>query len=299
MTHCNLKGLGIALITPFKKDHSIDFEALKNIVNYQVINGANYFVVMGTTGEVATLTPEEKNKVLQTVISINAGRLPIVLGLGGNCTQFVLDDIDKQNFTGVDAILSVAPYYNKPSQRGMYAHYEAIAKKSPVPVIIYNVPSRTGVNISAETTLKLAHDFDNIIAVKEASGNFRQIDDIIKNKPNDFQVISGDDGITFPLITLGAVGVISVLGNAVPKEFSRMVSLALEGKYEAARKIHYKFSELIEVLFKEGSPAGVKALLSAQGIIENELRLPLVPTTLHTHEEIVKLLEELKISAMH
>lgn len=298
MINSKLVGMGIALVTPFKEDDSVDYQALIRLVDYQVNNGANYLVVMGTTGEVATLTCEERQKVLETVVQVNSGRLPIVLGLGGNCTKFVLDQIAQQDFSHVDAILSVTPYYNKPSQEGIFQHYSMIAEASPIPVILYNVPSRTGVNISADVTLRLAHKYSNIIAVKEASGKFSQIDDIIKNKPKDFMVISGDDGITFPLITLGAVGVISVLGNAVPREFSRMVRLALDGELEQARAIHYKFIDMIELLFKEGSPAGVKTLLSVMGIIENKLRLPLVPTTLDTHDQIDELLQQLKLPMM-
>lgn len=285
--------MGVALITPFKTDESVDYEALARIVEHLIKNGTDYLVVCGTTAETPTLTEEEKEKITRFVIDLNAGRLPIVLGMGGNNTKAIVDKLQHYDFNGVDAILSVSPYYNKPSQEGLYQHFSAIAKASPVPVILYNVPGRTGVNVLPATTLKLANEFKNICAVKEASGNFTQIDDIIKNKPEDFMVISGDDGITFPLITLGAVGVISVIGNAFPKEFSRMVRLALEGDYDKARTIHHRFTELFELLFVEGNPAGVKSILALMGFIENKLRLPLVPNTIKTYEKIRLVLSQL------
>lgn len=293
MINSKLKGMGVALITPFKDDESIDFDALSRIVEYQIKNGTDYFVVCGTTAETPTLTEHEKEEVKNYVVSVNRGRLPIVLGVGGNNTKAIVEKVQNTDFTGIDAILSVTPYYNKPSQEGLYQHYAAIAKASKLPVILYNVPGRTGVNMSAQTTLRLANEFKNICAVKEASGNFNQIDDIIKNKPVDFMVISGDDGITFPLITLGAVGVISVIGNAFPKEFSRMVRLALQGDYNNARKIHHRFTELIELLFVEGNPAGVKSMLALMGFIQNKLRLPLVPNTINTYEKIRQVLNQL------
>lgn len=217
------------------------------------------------------------------------------MGCGGNNTAAVVHELKTANWQGIDGILSVCPYYNKPSQEGLYQHFKAIAEASPVPVVLYNVPGRTGVNMTAETTLRLARDFQNIVAIKEASGDITQMDDIIKNKPAHFDVISGDDGITFPLITLGAVGVISVIGNALPAEFSRMVRLALNGDYESARTIHHKFAELFKLLFVDGNPAGVKAMLHAMGLIENQLRLPLVPTRLTTMEKISAILKELDI----
>ena len=258
MINYKLKGMGVALVTPFNADESINYDTLARLIEYQIKNGTDYLVVCGTTAETPTLTDQEKEEIRKFVIQINQKRLPIVYGIGGNNTRHIVDTIRHTDLDGVDAILSVTPYYNKPSQEGLYRHYAAIAEASPLPVILYNVPGRTGVNMSAATTLRLANDFPNIQATKEASGNFTQIDDIIKNKPSDFMVISGDDGITFPLITLGAVGVISVIGNAFPKEFSRMVRLALEGDYEKARIIHHRFTELIELLFVEGNPAGVK-----------------------------------------
>lgn len=285
--------MGVALITPFKTDESIDFDALARIVEHQIKNGTDYLVVCGTTAETPTLTEKEKDEVTRFVVNVNAGRLPIVLGVGGNNTKAVVEKLQTYDFSGIDAILSVTPYYNKPSQEGLYQHYAAIAKASPLPVVLYNVPGRTGVNMLADTTLRLANEFPNICAVKEASGNFSQIDDIIKNKPAEFMVISGDDGITFPLITLGAVGVISVIGNAFPREFSRMVRLALQGDYESARQIHHRFIELIELLFVEGNPAGVKSMLAVMGFIENKLRLPLVPNTIKTYEKIRLVLNQL------
>ena len=287
--------MGVALITPFNEDETIDFPALARLVEYQIQNGIDYLVVLGTTAETPTLTEEEKARVRSFVIEKVAGRVPIVMGLGGNNTRAIVDSLKTQNFDGVDAILSVVPYYNKPSQEGIYQHYKAIAQATKLPVILYNVPGRTGVNMTAGTTLRLARDFDNIVAIKEASGNITQMDDIIKNKPADFMVISGDDGITFPLITLGAVGVISVIGNAFPREFSRMVRLALNGDYASALTIHHRFTELFSLLFVDGNPAGVKCLLHAMGYIQNQLRLPLVPTRITTYEKIRDVLQKLNI----
>lgn len=281
-----LVGMGVALVTPFKSDFSVDYEALERLVKFQLDNGTDYLVVLGTTGENPTLTENEKKRIIETVVRVNAGKLPIVLGIGGNNTMAIVEQIKQTDFSHIDAILSVAPYYNKPSQEGIYQHYSAIAQCTNMPIILYNVPGRTGVNISAETTLRLANTHSNIVAIKEASGNFKQIDDIIKNKPENFMVISGDDGITFPLITLGAVGVISVVGNAYPREFGRMVRLALRGDLEGARAIHYKFVEMIDLLFVDGNPAGVKSILSCMGLINNVLRLPLVPTTTNTHDKL-------------
>ena len=295
MADINLKGMGVALITPFKEDESVDYEALGRLVDYLLQNGADYLVVLGTTAETPTLTEEEKKNIIELVVTKVRHRIPIVLGVGGNCTKSVVDKLKNDNFEGIDAILSVVPYYNKPSQEGIYQHYKAIAQATELPVILYNVPGRTGVNMTAETTLRLAREFKNIIAVKEASGNITQMDDIIKNKPKDFNVISGDDGITFPLITLGAIGVISVIGNAFPREFSRMVRLALAGDYDSARTIHHRFTELFSLLFVDGNPAGVKSMLSMMGFVENRLRLPLVPTRIVTYEKIRNVLHELSI----
>lgn len=295
MAQNKFRGLGIALITPFRADGSIDEEALIRLVEYQIREGADFLCIMGTTAETPTLTPEEKRWLRQTLVERVAGRVPLLMGCGGNNTAAVVRELQETDWTGIDGVLSVCPMYNKPSQEGLYQHFRAIAQASPIPVVLYNVPGRTGVNMTAETTLRLARDFENIVAIKEASGNITQMDDIIKNKPAGFDVISGDDGITFPLITLGAVGVISVIGNALPREFSRMVRLALQGDYSSALHIHHKFTELFKLLFVDGNPAGVKAMLHAMGMIENQLRLPLVPTRLTTMEQISNILRELNI----
>ena len=294
MARINLKGMGVALITPFHKDKSIDFDSLGRLLEYQIHSGIDFLVVLGTTAETATLSPDEQAQVRRFVAERVHGRVPLVLGLGGNNTMAIVEAAQTLDLSDFSAILSVVPYYNKPSQEGIYQHYKAIAEASPLPVILYNVPGRTGVNMAPETCLRLARDFENIVGVKEASGNISQMDEIIKNKPDDFMVISGDDGITFPLITLGAVGVISVIGNAFPREFSRMVRLALEGDYDHAREIHHRFTELFSLLFVDGNPAGVKCLLNAMGFIENELRLPLVPTRITTYEKIKTVLKSLR-----
>ncbi len=295
MAQNKFKGLGIALITPFKADGSIDTNALIRLVEYQIKNGADFLCIMGTTAETPCLTTDEKRWLKALLVERVAGRVPLLMGCGGNCTRAIVNELMDTDWTGIDGVLSVCPMYNKPSQEGLYQHFRAIAEASPVPVVLYNVPGRTGVNMTAETTLRLARDFENIVAIKEASGNITQMDDIIKNKPEGFDVISGDDGITFPLITLGAVGVISVIGNALPREFSRMVRLALNGDYASALHIHHKFAELFKLLFVDGNPAGVKAMLHAMGMIENQLRLPLVPTRLTTMEQISSILRELNI----
>ena len=286
----------MALITPFKEDESVDYDALMRMVDYLVQNNTDFLCVLGTTAETPTLTDDEKQKIKRMVIDRVAGRIPILLGVSGNNTRAVVDALRNDDYTGVDAVLSVVPYYNKPSQEGIYQHYRAIAQARPdMPIVLYNVPGRTGVNMTAETTLRIARDLDNVVAIKEASGNITQMDDIIKNKPASFDVISGDDGITFPLITLGAVGVISVIGNAFPREFSRMVRLALQGDYANALTIHHKFAELFKLLFVDGNPAGVKAMLNAMGMVENKLRLPLVPTRITTFEAMRRILSELNI----
>ncbi|MCQ2219681.1 MAG: 4-hydroxy-tetrahydrodipicolinate synthase [Paludibacteraceae bacterium] len=295
MTQTKFKGLGIALVTPFKEDESVDFEALGRLLDYQIQNGVDYIVALGTTAETPTLSEAEKREVREFVLSKVNGRVPIVLGVGGNNTKGIVETLKSDNMEGIDAILSVVPYYNKPSQEGIFQHYSAIAEASKVPVILYNVPGRTGVNMTAETTLRLARKYDNIVAIKEASGNIVQMNDIIKNKPKDFMVISGDDGITYPLITMGAVGVISVIGNAFPKEFGKMVRLALQGDYPSAREIHHRFTELFDLLFVDGNPAGAKCMLSIMGYINNKLRLPLVPTRITTFEKIRGVLDSLNI----
>ena len=287
--------MGVALITPFKEDESVDYEALMRLIDFQIQNGTDFLCVLGTTAETPTLTSEEKRKIKELAVQRVNGRIPILLGISSNCTQTVVDTLKHEDLTGVDAVLVAVPYYNKPSQEGIYQHYKAIANATQLPIVLYNVPGRTGVNMTAETTLRIARDFENVIAIKEASGNITQMDDIIKNKPERFDVISGDDGITFPLITLGAVGVISVIGNAFPREFSRMTRLALAGDYNNALAIHHRFTELFKLLFVDGNPAGVKAMLSAMGFIKNKLRLPLVPTRITTFEKIRQILEELNI----
>ena len=294
MGHAKLHGMGIALITPFKADKSIDFKALATLIDYQIMNGADYLVVLGTTAETPTLTTEERREVREFVANRVNGRVPLVLGLGGNSTTAVVEELKNTDLSSFCAILSVTPYYNKPSQEGLFQHYKMISEASPRPIILYNVPGRTGVNMTAETTLRIASTCENVIAIKEASGNMSQMDEIIKRKPSDFMVISGDDGVTFPLITLGAVGVISVIGNAFPNEFSRMVRLALEGRYDQALQIHHRFTELFNLLFVDGNPAGVKCVLNAMGFIENELRLPLVPTLITTNDKIRRVLDSFK-----
>lgn len=287
--------MGVALITPFKEDESVDYDALSLLVDYQLQNGTDYLVVLGTTAETPTLTENEKNQIIELVVSRVNGQIPIILGEGGNNTRAIVENLKNKDYRGIDGILSVTPYYNKPSQEGIYQHYKAISEASKLPVVLYNVPGRTGVNMTAETTLRIARDFKNVVAVKEASGNMSQMDEIIKRKPRDFEVISGDDGITFPLITLGAIGVISVIGNAFPKEFSRMTRLALNGDYQSALAIHHSFSELFNLLFIDGNPAGVKSMLCMMGYIENKLRLPLVPTRITTYAQIRNVLIELNI----
>ncbi|MBR0543183.1 MAG: 4-hydroxy-tetrahydrodipicolinate synthase [Bacteroidaceae bacterium] len=293
MAQNKFRGLGIALVTPFQADGSIDFDALDRLIEYQIQGGADFLCIMGTTAETPTLSREEKRLLKEHFVERVAGRVPLLMGCGGNNTAAILEELQTENWKGIDGILSVCPYYNKPTQEGLYQHFAAIAKTSPVPVVLYNVPGRTGVNMTAETTLRLAREFENIVAIKEASGNITQMDDIIKNKPKHFDVISGDDGITFPLITLGAVGVISVIGNALPAEFSRMVRLALKGEYNTSLSIHHKFTELFKLLFVDGNPAGVKAMLSEMGLIQNVLRLPLIPTRLTTMEKISQIVRDL------
>ena len=289
------KGLGIALITPFKSDSSVDYDALVRLVEYQIENGADFFCILATTGETPCLNKEEKEKIQKLVIDVNQGKLPVLMGCGGNNTAAVVEELKTTDWSGIDGVLSVCPYYNKPSQEGLYQHFKAIAQASPLPVVLYNVPGRTGINLKAETTVRLARDCENIVAIKEASGSLEQVDEIIKNKPTSFDVISGDDALTFPMIASGAAGVISVIGNALPKEFSRMIRYEFRGEYEPARKIHHRFTELYSLLFVDGNPAGVKALLHEMGMIENELRLPLVPTRITTMQKIANTLRELRI----
>ncbi|EFI49526.1 4-hydroxy-tetrahydrodipicolinate synthase [Segatella oris] len=289
------KGLGIALITPFTLDGKVDYKSLKHLLEYQLANGADFLCILATTGEAPCLTAQEKEELTAFTKDIVRGRIPILKYCGGNNTAAVVEEIKTTNWTGIDGILSICPYYNKPSQEGLYQHFKAIAEASPLPIVLYNVPGRTGINMKAETTVKLARGFSNIIAVKEASGSLEQVDEIIKNKPDHFDVISGDDALTFSMIASGAAGVISVIGNALPREFSRMIRLEFKGEYEPARKIHHMFTELYSLLFVDGNPAGCKALLNDMGMIENVLRLPLVPTTITTKQKMADILKELRI----
>ena len=295
MAHNIFKGLGIALITPFTLDGKVDYKSLKRLLEYQLANGADFLCILATTGEAPCLTGQEKDELTAFIKDIVRGRTPILKYCGGNNTAAVVEEIKTTNWTGIDGILSICPYYNKPSQEGLYQHFKAIAEVSPLPIVLYNVPGRTGINMKAETTVKLARDFSNIIAVKEASGSLEQVDEIIKNKPDHFDVISGDDALTFSMIASGAAGVISVIGNALPREFSRMIRLEFKGEYEPARKIHHMFTELYSLLFVDGNPAGCKALLNDMGMIENVLRLPLVPTTITTKQKMADILKELRI----
>lgn len=274
-----LKGLGVAMVTPFKKDLTIDVPALKKLTDYIVEGGADYLVVMGTTGESVTLDKEDKKLVLDTVLSTNAGRKPVVLGIGGNNTFELCTQLSRQDVNGLSAVLSVTPYYNKPTQNGLFEHYKALSEHSKLPIILYNVPGRTSVNLLPDTVSRIAFDCRNVIGIKEASGNMEQIMHAIHNTPKEFLVISGDDALTLPLIAAGADGVISVVGNAFPKEFSALVHDALAGKFVESRVNHYKLLELIQLLFVEGNPAGIKEVLSHLDICENYLRLPLVPVS--------------------
>lgn len=274
-----LKGLGVAMVTPFKKDGALDIPALKRLTDHLVEGGADYLVVMGTTGETPTLDKEDKKVILETVIATAAGRKPIVLGLGGNNTMDLCNQLSRQDTAGLTAILSVSPYYTKPTQNGLFEHYKALSEHSKLPIILYNVPGRTGSNLLPDTVMRIAFDCRNVIGVKEASGNMDQIMEIIKEKPKHFMVISGDDSITLPLMAAGADGVISVVGNAFPNEFSQMIQHALKNEYAEARTIHYRLLELIKLLFVEGNPAGIKEVLSHLDICDNYLRLPLSPVS--------------------
>lgn len=289
------KGLGVALVTPFTTEGEVDYKALKRLVEYLIQNGADFLCILATTGETPCLSTDEKNKIKQLVIDVNRGRVPILIGCGGNNTRAVVEELKTTDWTGIDGILSVCPYYNKPSQEGLYQHFKAIAEASPLPVVLYNVPCRTGINMKSETTVRLANDCENIVAIKEASGSLEQVDEIIKNKPDRFDVISGDDALTFSMVASGAAGSISVIGNALPREVSRMIRLEFKGEYEGARTIHHRFTELYSLLFVDGNPAGVKALLHEMGFIENVLRLPLVPTRITTLQKMTEILKTLKI----
>lgn len=286
-----LRGAGVALVTPFNSDLTIDFDSLTRLINHVINGGIDYLVVMGTTGESVVLSNIEKGMVLDHVLKISKNRIPVVLGIGGNNTQLVSDSIKSQNFDGISALLSVSPYYNKPNQSGLFAHFSEVAQASPVPVILYNVPGRTGSHIQAETTLSLASKFDNIVAIKEASGRFDDIMDVIRRKADDFMVISGDDGLTLPLLSIGVEGVISVIANSMPYEMSEIVRKSLNNQYDVAREIHYKLIHLIDLIFREGNPAGLKAALHCQGIIQNHIRLPLTPVSDELYADIRKEIE--------
>jgi 4-hydroxy-tetrahydrodipicolinate synthase len=272
----SLIGTGVALVTPFKQDFSIDTEALKRIVNFSIDGGIEYLVVLGTTAENATLSQEEKELVIDTVIEANNGRLPLVLGVGGNNTLKVVEELKTRDFSAFTAILSVSPYYNKPTQEGIYQHFKAVAEASPIPVILYNVPGRTGSNMLPATVLRLANDFKNVVAIKEAAGDLVQAMQLLKNKPNDFMVISGDDMIALPMVLAGGSGVISVIGQGFPKEFSEMIRLGLNRKVDEAFKSQYLLDECIDMIFEQGNPAGIKQVFLSLGIAENTVRLPLV-----------------------
>lgn len=289
-----LRGTGVAIVTPFKNDFSIDFTSLGRIIEYNITGGVNYLVLMGTTGESVTLTKDEKKALISYVLEIVNGRVPLIVGIGGNNTQEIINFIRNTGLKGVDGILSVAPYYNKPSQQGLLQHFKAIAASTALPVILYNVPGRTCSNISANTCLQLAHECENIVAIKEASGDMSQIMNILKGKPENFHLISGDDMMTLPIIAAGGSGVISVLANAFPAQCSEMVNQALKTNFKAAREIQYKFIELIELLFVEGNPAGVKAMLTIMNLCNNYLRLPLVPVSRSTYSRIQKAVEDVK-----
>jgi 4-hydroxy-tetrahydrodipicolinate synthase len=287
-----IEGTGVALVTPFTREEEVDFFALEKLVNHVIDGGVDYLVALGTTGESVTLTSFEKISLLEKIKEVVAGRVPIVLGHGGNNTKALIESINEYNLTGISAILSVTPAYNKPTQTGLFEHYKKFIEASPLPVILYNVPGRTGVNMSAETTLKIAYSFpEKVIAVKEASGDLEQMMAIISKAPEGFEVISGDDGITLPLIASGGSGLISVIANAFPHEMSSVVNFALEEKYNEARTVHYQLLDLIGLTFSNGNPGGVKAMLSKMGIIENILRLPLVPVVKKTEVEILKAID--------
>lgn len=291
-----IKGTGVAIVTPFKNDSSIDFAALGRVVNHVIDGGVNYIVAMGTTGESVTLSKDEKKALVSYVVEAINSRVPLIVGIGGNNTQEIINSVRHSNLEGVDGILSVAPYYNKPTQKGLFQHFKAIATSSPLPVILYNVPGRTACNITADTCLELAHACENIVAVKEASGDMSQVMKIIKGKPENFSIISGDDMMTIPIIAAGGTGVISVLANAYPTQTSELVNHALKNNFKSAREIQFRFLEMIELLFLDGNPSGVKAMLNILNICNNNLRLPLVPVSRTVYARIQKAMDEVKNS---
>lgn len=288
-------GTGVALITPFRKQQeNVDFTKLEHLIESIIDSDVNYIVALGTTSEAATMTESERAAVLEFIVETVNGRLPIMLGMGGNNTLNLTDTIAATNFEGISAILSVAPYYNKPNQRGLLQHYRSVAEASPVPVVIYNVPGRTGVNITAETTLTLAHECPNIVGIKEASGNIAQVMEILRQRPEGFSVISGDDSLTYPMLTMGADGVISVIANALPKEMSLMVKLALKGELKKALPLHFRLLPLMNAIFEEGNPTGIKALMEIDGQINNVLRLPLVKASKQLTNKLTTLYNEFR-----
>ncbi|MBO6606802.1 4-hydroxy-tetrahydrodipicolinate synthase [Psychroserpens sp.] len=272
-------GTGVAIITPFNEDGSVDHEALSNLVDYNIENGTNYIVISGTTGESVTITKQEKKDIIQTIIRATNARVPLVLGIGGNNTATIIDEINATDLSQIDALLSVSPYYSKPTQEGIYQHFKAIAEASPIDIILYNVPGRTSSNMLPETTLRLARDFDNIIAVKEAGNNVHQYLNLLRDKPEDFLVISGDDDLVLGVVLAGGAGVISVLGQALPKQFTKMIKLGLEGKAKEAYKIHFDLMDMTSLIFSENNPAGIKAVLEALNLSRSDVRLPLVEAT--------------------
>jgi len=284
----SLIGTGVALVTPFKKDFSVDTEALTRIVNHVVDGGVEYLVVLGTTGESATLSHDEKELVIQTVIEANNGRLPLVLGVGGNNTHKVVEELKTRDLSAFQAILSVSPYYNKPTQEGIYQHFKAVAEASPIPVILYNVPGRTASNMLPSTVIRLANDFKNVVGIKEAAGDIVQAMKLIQHKPEGFLVISGDDMVTLPMVLAGGSGVISVIGEGFPKEFSEMVRLGLQRKVDEAYKLHYLLADSIDMIFEQGNPAGIKAVFKSLGLSEDTVRLPLV----NVNEDLAKRIDE-------
>lgn len=286
-------GTGVALITPFKKDLSVDFLALMKLVEFNIINGVDYLVINGTTGESATISKEERLKIIDVVVTTNQGRLPLVLGIGGNNTASIIEEILSEDLSHIDAILSVAPYYNKPTQEGFYRHFEAIALASPKPIILYNVPGRTSKNMVPTTTLRLAKNFENIVAVKEAGNNVQQYLELIKNKPKDFLIISGDDDLALNVVLAGASGVISVIGQAFPEDFSTLIRLGLNGKNKEAYEIHFKLMEVINLIFSENNPAGIKTVLEALNLTTSEVRLPLVKASEELQKEIINFVKNL------
>lgn len=291
-TSFSCTGTGVAIVTPFTANGKVDFKGLERVTKHIISGGVEYVVALGTTGESATLDKEEKKEVVACVVESSKKKIPVVIGIGGNNTAEVIKGFHSFNMKGISAILSVSPYYNKPNQRGIYAHYKALAEETPLPIILYNVPGRTAMNLTAETTVRIAHDLPNIIATKEASGNLEQIMSIIKNKPKGFKVISGDDNLTLPMIACGAEGVISVVANAFPKIFSEMVRLAMKNNYGKARELHYRLNDITSLLFADGSPGGVKAVLEMMGICKENVRLPLVEINDQTRKQLKELIKK-------